>query len=184
MPLLSCPKPETLLQFVSIRRELPWWKQVALSIHSSSCHRCQETLGHLKQTLDQFFCPEPDVTSSLLRVYSRLRTDETLILKGWKLGVPQMVSSLPERLWANGWIFRGSVIFGALVISLYLLTSGKNPAVYTVATQTPESTLSVPASNSTIPYAKIRIEDGNQVQVHYVRPELLQSVEFQTMHTR
>jgi hypothetical protein len=42
------------------------------------------------------------------------------------------------------------------------------------------------AANEHLPFAQIRVEDkdNNRVQVHYVQPELLQSVEFETTSAR
>ena len=64
-------------------------------------------MSTIKTKWDAYFSPEPELTSSLIRVYSRLQNDETLILKGWKLSEQRPTKSLGHRLLAEGWLFAG-----------------------------------------------------------------------------
>ncbi len=164
----KCPNQEILLEFFTISHEINLIKRGWLKYHLLSCKPCAEKLQSLKSNWQQYFSPEPDITSSLMRVYSRLQKDETLILKGWKLNETRPQKNLSGILFNGGWLFRGvvSVALAAIVLSV-------------VVTQQSNSKEINPAISSQ-PLAQIRLENKNGVKVHYLQPELLQSIEFET----
>ena len=157
---MPCPKQETLLEWVSISAQMRPTTRVFLWWHTRVCRGCTHRIQALKRSWSQLLRPEPDVIDSIIRVYSRLKRDETLILKGWKLGDLRTRSVIP-------WIFRGSIAFSALVLAFWV-------AIYSFSED------STPQVKLDGPMAQIRYEDKNRVQVRYVRPELLQSIEFET----
>lgn len=177
---LKCPKQESLFEYISIPREISLWKRLAIRLHTASCRNCQERMSTIKTKWDAYFTPEPELASSLIRVYSRLQNDETLILKGWKLSEQRPQSSLRRRLFAEGWLFRGAVSLslGSLLL-LFVVTQVRSMRDMTSPENVAQS--SNVSTNENIPFAQIRIEDKNRIQVHYVRPELLQSMEFETV---
>ena len=176
MPLLKCPTSDALLEYVSIPRELGFAKRMLIRLHTSSCQDCQKKTAFIRSKWSSYFSPEPDITSSLIRVYSRLQNDETLILKGWKLGEYQNERDLRSWLLSSGWIFRGAIGAGLASLLLFLVISQFG----TVSNNTPR----LAQLNQDVPYARIRFEDKNRVQVHYVQPELIKSVEFETTSLR
>ncbi|MBI4406107.1 MAG: hypothetical protein HY537_18255 [Deltaproteobacteria bacterium] len=171
MRLLKCPKPDALLEYLSIPSELSTQARLFSKIHLVTCSACKERAKAINARLDEVFSPEPDVTSSLLKVYGRLQRDETLILKGWKLGEFR-ASKQPLGHWLvqRGWAFRGAVVVVLIsVMSLLAISQLREDRSRGLAMQAGRT-----------PYAQIRIENENSLKVHYVRPELLQSIEFET----
>jgi hypothetical protein len=177
---MKCPKQEALFEFISIPDELSRWERFRTQWHTRSCASCQEQMQAIRSTWESYFTPEPDVTSSMMRVYSRLQSDETLILKGWKLSEFRPARA-PLRARAN-WAFRIGASFAAALL-LVVFAAPQWRALHPVA----DAAAPVPvAANEHLPFAQIRVEDkdNNRVQVHYVQPELLQSVEFETTSAR
>jgi len=167
MPLLKSPQPEKLLQYLSIPEELSLFDKLHVRLHLFVSPSCRKAVADTQHKLDSFFTPEPDITSSLIRVYSKLKTDETLVLSGWKLGqLSNRRKSLKRFAFAEGWLFRGGV--GAVAGLALFLAFSQN--------QKP----SLDLKPRPLPLAQIRFEDQNKVQVHYVRPELLHTIEFET----
>jgi hypothetical protein len=108
-----------------------------------------------------------------MRVYSRLQKDETLILKGWKIGEVPPRKSVLKVLMKEGWAFRGAIGIGlaaAIVLVLHNQQMEKPPMAQ--------------AMSRHVPLAQIRVEGKNNVKVQYLRPELLQTVEFETTSAR
>lgn len=172
--LLNCPKMESLLEFVTIPSEMPRWDRFTFKVHALTCQSCQEKISSIQTKWDAFFRPEPDVTSSLIKVYSRLQKDETLILKGWKLdGVTPARVSLPASWLRQGWVFRGGVSLGLASLIMLLVFSQ-------IKTEESVSYTSTVPHSMNLPVAQFRVEDKNSIKVHYVQPELIQSMEFET----
>lgn len=169
MHYLKCPKQETLLELLTIPQELSFLNRLLLKLHTKGCLRCREVAESIQSSLTTYFNPEPDIASSLIRVYSRLQRDETLILSGWKL--PEFSATKQQAwkryLWSGGWLFRGAVLTGLGLLILVLIQ--KDPSPSKAILQRAEA-----------PFAQVRFEDSNRVRVHYVRPELLHSIEFET----
>lgn len=172
MSLLSCPKQERLLEYVSVPDEMSFTARTTLRAHLSVCGKCRETAETVRQKCEAYLNPAPDITSSLLKVYSRLQNDETLILKGWKLSDVQTARPTRERALRSGWAFRGGLAFAVLLLMVSVLVSQFQSGT----TEMVAERHAVPK----VPLAQIRIEDRNTVKVHYVQPELLQSMEFET----
>ena len=166
----QCLNQEEVLALVSIPDELSLFKKASSRTHLWTCKKCRESVAQMKNTWASYFKPEPDITSSLLKVYSRLKTDETLILKGWKLGEIRPPRTWNTILLREAWLFRGAVSLGLgsiLGIVLYTqFTDDERPRRMAQAEQAP--------------LAEIRLQDKNSVKVHYLQPELLQTVEFET----
>jgi hypothetical protein len=170
LPLLNCPDSEKLFEFVTIPSEISNFRRAGMKLHAVTCAPCRIKMESIQKKWSSYFQPEPEVTSSLMKVYSKLQNDETLILRGWKLGEQRN----SRRNWVGeGWVFRGAVavgvasIFGAVFVS-QVRNNEKLPGIISSA------------SSSFVPYAQIRVEDKNRIQVQYVKPELLESMEFQT----
>lgn len=172
MRLLKCLSQDCLLEYVSIPQEVSAWKKLHVRLHTVKCDACQNKLSSIRKNWDSYFAPETDITSSLLKVYSRLQTDETLILKGWKLGEFQRRRDMNTALFKGGWLFRGAVSLGLAGLAVFVVLS----QVSQNKTIEPRSTI---ASNQ-LPLAQIRVEEKNTVKVHYLEPELLQTIEFET----
>jgi hypothetical protein len=168
----NCPSQEELLEFHTIPQELALFQSIKMKQHLFFCEGCTEKLKTLKYNWEQYFSPEPDITSSLMRVYSRLQKDETLILKGWKLNESRPQRNLSGTLIHGGWLFRGaiSIVLAVIVIS--------------VAMTQQNSVKEVTTASQTHPLAQIRLEDKNGVKVHYLQPELLQTIEFETTRSK
>ena len=168
--LRKCPNPEQILEFVTIPVELPRLQMWGFRAHVWKCKDCQSRVAQIRQTWAGYFKPQPEITSSLLKVYSRLQNDETLILKGWKLGESRVRPSPMQFLLKDGWLFRGAVslgigaVAGVLFYSQLTGASKESPKLATVSA----------------PLAQIRLQNKNTLQVHYLRPELVQSIEFET----
>lgn len=164
----KCPTQEKLLEFHTIPQEINFFQRGRIKYHLLSCEPCTEKLKTLKAHWQQYFSPEPDITSSLMRVYSRLQKDETLILKGWKLNETRTHNNLRGILFSGSWLFRGaiSVALAAVVLSVVMTQQNNSREVNT--------------SNPAQPLAQIRLENKNGVKVHYLQPELLQTIEFET----
>ena len=174
MSLLKCPKPETLLEYVTIPDEMSAPKRLLLKLRTGSCPDCQRKIQSIRAKWDSYFAPEPDINSSLLNVYSRLQNDETLILKGWKLDDPRRAKrTVGHRLIKEGWLFRG-VVTGAMALLVVMVTLPSSDDPGTDLREVPM------ASRSSVPPVQIRIEDKDRVKVHYLQPELLQTIEFET----
>lgn len=166
----NCPNPEVLLETISIPREMGRWNLLKVKLHASRCRPCQQGLARLKMTWNGYFQPEPEIASSLVKVYSRLQRDETLILKGWKLGDFRSLRPSIARLFLRSWGFPTGIAvalgFFAVVFSPAFRTSVEEPQLASV--------------RESIPLSPIRVRDRNSVKVHYVQPELLHSMEFET----
>jgi hypothetical protein len=178
---LNCPKDENLFAFVSIPQEVSLWKRSGVRLHIKSCQPCREKVTSLRSQWDAYFAPEPDITSSLMSVYSRLQNDETLILKGWKLSParPHRKTGLSNA--QKSWLFGGgfSVALASFFV-LFTLTGlklGKATSPVVAGAGGPGGTA---LSDVKVPLAQIRFEDENRVKVEYVQPQLLQSIEFET----
>lgn len=174
---LNCPKPEKLLELFTIPGEISFRQRASTQTHAFFCATCQEKLTHLKKSWQHYFKPEPDITSSILKVYSRLQTDETLILKGWKFGETSPKRGLGHWLFKEGWLFRGSVGVGMAAL-LVVLTTG--PALRTAAIDENGLVERPKSARAEVPPMQIRIENKDRVKVHYLQPELLQTIEFET----
>jgi len=174
---MKCPQPEILFEFISIPGEMSLIKRLQIQAHSVFCSHCQEKLSSLQANWDKYLAPQPDVTSSIMKVYSRLQKDETLILKGWKIGDVAPRRNMSTVLFKEGWLFRGAIGMGlAAAIALVMFNQVQ------MDNRTPET----PVASSTrhTPLAQIRVEGKNNVRVHYIEPELLQTVEFETTSSR
>ena len=162
-----CPLPEQLLEFVSIADEISLARKLQVQFHLWRCDRCQTTLDSLQQQWKAALLPEMDTTRSLLSVYGRLQRDETLILKGWKLNTARRPThKVSTHLLREGWVFRGLILTG-LTIAVLSLVFRVGPVAQ-------------PLRQERTPLAQIRIKEKDRVKVHYVEPELLQSMEFET----
>lgn len=168
----KCPSSERLLEFVTIPMEISLYARASVKAHSYSCAHCQKQIQQIQKTWRSYFAPEPDIASSLLRVYSRLQKDETLILKGWKLGEMRKSPTLSEWLFNRGWLFRGGVSIATATLLLLIVTAQM---------KTEPDNLMV---KNSAPFAQIRFEDEKETKVHFVRPELLQSIEFETTSSK
>lgn len=172
MRFLKCPKPDSLFEFVSIPSEVSAWNRMSIKVHAFACPPCQEKMDGIQAKWNAYFTPEPDITSSLIKVYSKLQKDETLVLKGWKLAGAQPAPSWRSSFLKQGWLFRGGVSLGL-----------GSMAVLLVATQVKSDKVPMTATvhrSAQVPLAQFRVEDKNSIKVHYVQPELLQSMEFET----
>lgn len=167
---LNCPDQELLLEFITIPQEVALKNRLLLSLHLKTCKRCQEQSASVQRKWNSYFKPEPEITSSLIKVYSKLKQDETLILKGWKLGETE--SRAKKSQLTSNWLFRGAIAASLLLIFSIALFQSNN--------STPELSAS---NDSQVPYAQIRLEEKNRVKVQYMKPELLQTVEFETSGT-
>ena len=168
----KCPGQEKLLEFFTIPQEMNLAKRGFLKYHLFRCQSCAEKLQSLKLNWNEYFSPEPDVTSSLMRVYSRLQKDETLILKGWKLNKTKQTRNLTGVLVNGGWLFRGAISLALAGVVLSVVITQQNET-------RDNNSISQPP-----PLAQIRLENKNGVKVHYLQPELLQSIEFETTRSK
>lgn len=176
MPLLKCPDSDSLFEYVTIPTEMRAWNRAGMRAHAFVCPPCQQKIKAIQEKWDAYFTPEPDVTASLIKVYSRLQRDETLVLKGWKLGGVQRPKSLRESVVAQGWLFRGSVAASLAAVAFVLVSPQlKSEKEAAMVSATPQA--------AQLPLARFRVEDKNSIKVHYVQPELLQSIEFETVST-
>lgn len=174
MRYLRCPSVDSLREYVSISSEIPLRKRLALKSHALLCSSCQREMEKIRGIWKAYFTPEPDVTSSLIRVFSRLQKDETLILKGWKLNSNQQ-SEARRAFLREGWLFRGAVSLGFGALAFILVSTGIQ------SNDEPPMTEVVNRSASMgMPTAQFRVEEKNSIRVHYVKPELLESMEFET----
>lgn len=173
MRRIICPKPESLFEYVTVSSVMSFWRKFWLKQHLRKCSKCETLINSISKSWSSFFEPEPEVTTSLLKVYSRLQRDETLILKGWKFNTRD--SGLCNREWKSfsGAIGVGlicTVIIGIGFIFKYLPFNYRNKDSM--------------RANVTLPFAQIRTEDRNTIKVHYVQPELLNTIEFETADPR
>ena len=176
MRWLPCPNQESLLEFVSIPDELSFLLKLGFRVHLSVCRKCRKTAQQIEAKCQTYFHPQPEVTSSLLRVYSRLQKDETLVLKGRKLAELRTgPRSWNELLFSGGWLFRGGVVGTMAVLVLLVIAQ--------LGSDSHRERLNQNQAVK-VPLAQFRIEDRNTVKVHYVQPELLQSMEFETTSAR
>ncbi len=175
MPLLSCPREEVLLQYLSIPHDISWKSRFQIKLHLRSCTDCLDKSVGIEEKLQSYFSPKVEISSSLLKVYSRLQSDETLILKGWKLSeIGAKRASHRQSSFARSWLVRGTVIagLGSLMMLFFVAdTSDPEKAVQTI-------------QQNNVPFAQIRFQDKNRIQVQYLKPELVQSVEFETTGRR
>ena len=176
MRLQKCPKPEALLELLTIPRELSFRERALLRSHALFCRSCQEKLKGIKQNWENYSNPEPDITPSLLRVYNRLQNDETLIFQGWKLGQkPKPNRNIIHWLFEEGWAMRGAVTTAAAAVIIFTVVTFMQPE-----SPSPEPRFASTEVAEEVPYMQFRFKDKNNVQVHYVQPELLQTIEFET----
>ncbi len=171
----KCPSQERLLSYETIPDETSKSLRLWISVHLLMCHGCRDTRKKIRETWDAYFSQPLDVTSSLIRVLGRLQKDETLILKGWKLGRSRRPVGTEAWL-RQGWVFRGGVVAGLAGIAFLLVSNSTK--------MEPEVALRPVPQSATIPLTEIREEAKHGVKVHYVQPQLLQSIEFETMSTR
>lgn len=181
MRFLNCPRNEELLEFVSIAQELSARRRLGFRMHMKICSGCRRKAEQLSQRWEAFFQPEPDITSSLMQVYSRLQSDETLVLKGWKLNDPRLLSGrwrAPAVQTYRRWVVSGGVVSAAAaMLAVVLWMPGRNDGRSDLSNASAQVSL---PRNSPVPFAQIRTQDRNRVEVHYVQPELLQTIEFET----
>lgn len=170
----NCPSNETLLESLSIPGEIGRFRLWKLKFHTLRCQPCQKNVARLRETWDAYFQPSPEVASSLLRVYSKLQRDETLILKGWKLD--DFLSRRPSstQLFLRAWGFPTgiAVALGLFAVFYSPFFRASEEAVEYAAAPQPQ-----------VPLSPIRVRDRNSLKVHYVQPELLHSMEFETVST-
>ncbi len=178
--LLNCPKPEKLLELFTIPAEISFRQRTLTKTHAFFCADCQQRLSHMKKNWGQFFKPEPDITPSLMNVYSRLQKDETLILKGWKFGEAPRKRGAAHFLFKEGWLFRGSVGLGmAAVVGFLAIGPGmRKPMEEDGLVERYKS------AKADVPLFQIREENKDRVKVRYLQPELLQTIEFETTSAR
>ncbi len=171
----SCFKPEMLLEYISLPEQVGTWRTFQIRRHLKGCADCRKIETQVRSEVASYFAPEPEITSSLLRVYSRLQKDETLILKGWKLD-GRRAPTARQTFVNGGWLFRGGLAVASLVIvAMVAFNSGSNEDAERYARLRQETKP---------PMAQIRIEQPGRVKVHYVEPELLQTMEFETTSAR
>ena len=192
MRFLNCPKNEEILEYVSIAKELSTVRLAKMKMHLKVCSECHRKHEVISSQWAKFFQPEPDITSSLLRVYSRLQKDETLVLKGWKLNDPRLLSGRwqwPLRSararnavrnfgWAGGMVSAVAAAW-AMVVWLPSYRGDFRGAEARMGLSNAAASFTIPKPIH-VPFAQIRVQDKNRVQVHYVQPELLQTIEFET----
>jgi hypothetical protein len=164
------------LEGVSIPGELPFWSQFLLKTHVRFCASCERKQLSLKSTWESYFQPDPEVATSVLRVYSRLQKDETLILKGWKLGdFRSQKRSGNLHFFLRTWGFPTGIAAALGFFALFYSPAFQSEGDKTQLASRPA--LSVPPS-------QVRVRDKNSVKVHYVQPELIHSMEFETVSSR
>lgn len=166
----NCPSQETLMGFLSMPAEMRRWERLKVRAHLVRCNPCQEKKARIQATFDSYFQPEPEVASSLLRVYSRLQRDETLILKGWKLNDFRSQRPSAVKVMARSWGFPAGI-----AVALGLSVVFFSPAFRQNVQEAP-----VEYASAGMPRMPIRVREKNSVKVRYVQPELLHSVEFET----
>jgi hypothetical protein len=177
----SCPKEERLLELASVAAEMPCTDRLRLKWHLSGCASCRARVDELKSAFESYFAPEPDIASSLLRVYGRLQADQTLVLRGWKLNETRSRADWRLVLLQRGWLFRGGLAAAGLMVAWGVWKvpgAGTLPKAVAPLPQQPPDSVGPP------PWAQLRIENGNSVRVHYVRPELVHFSEFETVSSR
>lgn len=176
----SCPKEERLLELASVAAEMPRTERLRLQWHLAGCASCRTQVDELRLAFESYLAPEPDVASSLLRVYGRLQTDQTLVLKGWKLNETRAAADWKSVLFRRGWLFRGGLAAAGMVVAwgVWLGPGGAGTLANAPIPQQPPESIGAP------PWAQMRIEDRNSVRVHFVRPELVHSSEFETVSGR
>lgn len=175
----SCPKEERLLELASVAQELPRTERLRLKWHLSGCASCRTQVEELRMAFESYLTPEPDVASSLLRVYGKLQADQTLLLKGWKLNETRTGTDWKSVLLQRGWLFRGGLAAAGMAVAWGVwLAPGTSTSAMAPLPQQPPDSVGAP------PWAQIRIEDRNSVRVHFVRPELVHSSEFETVSGR
>lgn len=174
MLLRNCPEKTRWLEYISIPHEMSFFQRSAMRLHGSKCEPCLTTIAALQKEWNSLFSGDGDLTPSLMRVLSKLKNDETLILKGWKLGnVKPRVST--RQMVRSGWVFRGAISIALVaVVSLVMLRQR----------DTAESSAQTGQSLLRKPLAQFRFENQNGIKVHYVQPELVESIEFRTTGTR
>jgi hypothetical protein len=172
--LLSCPNTESLFEAISIPDEMSRVKRAAVHLHTLRCAACRERVSSLRAQWDAYFKPEPDITSSLMKVYSSLQNDETLILKGWKLSPARAERRTGISRAQKGWLFGGGFSLALAAIFVVIGVTGVKLGHPDAAPVSPWT------QAAKAPLAQIRFEDENRVKVQYVQPELLQSIEFET----
>ncbi len=166
--LINCPKNEKILEFITIKESIPIFKKIAMCIHLMFCKVCSEKKKVFTKEWENLTEPSYDITKSLLRIFSRLQNDETLILQGWKLG------KIPRKRWVPFLISPRFVLVATFLLAIAIFVIFKNGTgkVYTLK------------SEDHLPYIKYRFQDKNKVTVHYIEPELIQTVEFETSSVR
>jgi hypothetical protein len=180
MSLIPCPKQEALWELVSISDEISFFQKQKLALHLKFCAPCRNQTQTIKNTWESYFTPEPEIASSLMKIYGRLQNEETLILKGWKLGKFRPQPSATRRFWSEAWWLRMGVVSGLTVAIVALVFPLSSTTVSHTQPAIALSTIPMSAKGIPFPKAQIRVKEDNSVRVHYVRPELLQSMEFET----
>jgi len=175
----SCPKEERLLELASVAAEMRRTERLRLKWHLSGCADCRTQVDELRMAFESYLAPEPDIATSLLRVYGKLQADQTLLLKGWKLNETRQTTDWKSVLFNRGWLFRGGLAVAGLAVAwgVWFAPGSTNTAMAPLP-QAPPDSIGAP------PWAQIRIEDRNSVRVHFVRPELVHSSEFETVSGR
>ncbi|GEM_PF-1397335 len=186
--LLKRPSSEELFEFISIPQELSWLKRNKIALQIRLDSKLNAQVEKLRDTWTSYFKPEPDVMDSVMRVYSKLRSDETVILKGWKLCQAHAVVR-PKRDYSS-WGVVGTAGVAAAVGAIVLFTGERGQGGYEAANgegglrTVQMMSAPIEIKRTKAPLARIRTQDRNSVQVQYVQPELLQSIEFETTGTR
>jgi hypothetical protein len=150
---------------------MPYLSRMRVRVHLVHCRECASAVEDIERQWNSYFSQNQDITPSLIRVLGRLKQDETLILKGWKLDRPPRVS-MTHPLLNGGWLFRGAVATGLAGMTFLFVSNSIRSNSVPPLVSTPQS--------AQLPLAQIRQTEKNGVRVHYVQPELLQSVEFET----
>jgi len=168
--LFKCPSKDAWLEWVSTPQSISLLKKFYFRTKLTICSHCQETEASVKKLWMQFSEPEPDLTDSLIRVFHKLQKDETLVLKGWKLNEPPLKKRAPviPLRWV-GVATAATMLF----VSAWWLQS-QQPVHKPIASR----------AFTTFPKAQIRRQENNTVKVHYIQPELVETLEFETDSNR
>lgn len=186
MFLMKRPDSEELFEFVSIPQEIPFFKRMKLALFIRFDGETRKQVEKLQATWASYFKPEPDVMDSVMRVYSKLRSDETVILKGFKLCDARPV--VRQKREVSVFQILGATSVAASVGALVLWTGQTSSPTMQLAeagmsnVQFMSAPIQLKKQDS--PMARIRFQDRNTISVHYMQPELLQSIEFETTGTR
>lgn len=171
--LKNCPSKEKILEFSCFSGALSFFEKLSIKMHLFHCQKCKEKNAEAFSHWQNVFHLKNDFqTESLLNVYSRLQKDETLILKGWKLENPTFRGS--ERFALSKTLNVGLAVITLVVISTFTFLG-------TNIFRTPNQVYSLKEAPRNTLQAKVKIKDRNRVQTHYLEPQLIRMVEFETM---